>query len=610
MLRAWHRHWTRVIVAILGLTTPITIAHAVAMADAIADATRAYETIEPSRIRLGDSAVIRVTSWDGYLKSVPLPTVPGLTFEVLGRTQGLELVNGKSMPATYILIRVTPQFLGVFTIPGLTPKSRTLGLEVVSGNEPNPYAFHSQTQFPQPLPVTPATIPKGLQLQAGGAAFVQLILPKRAVYVGETVPVDIQVGIRPGIVTSLNGPPTLSSSDFTLNNLSKQPIRREQVFEGSPFLVLTWHSVLGAVKPGDFSLSVATPLSVRNARSTEDMAFAARLGWPFSQIIYNGMTPKDVTVPSPATELKVLPLPTQGQPKDFSGAVGDFQVSSEISPTSAAAGEPQTLRLHVTGVGNFDRVDSTMLDHLDHWKTYPAKSSFTPSDARGYRGEKVFEQPLIAARPGEQSIPELEFSYFNPTTQQYERARTQPIKVTIAASMADTTASGLALAGSLDGALTSQLAHGLRPDHPQPRDGAGELRPLYFQAPFLAIPTTLVLILAGSWLAVRPNPARANQKTAERVLAELDAAAQSGDSASFFAVARRTLLQTFAARWRMSPEQITGTELSARLGGAAPEIERLLALADEAKYSGYKAGAADFQRWRLLVDSQLKGGTE
>jgi hypothetical protein len=136
------------------------------------------------------------------------------------------------------------------------------------------------------------------------------------------------------------------------------------------------------------------------------------------------------------------------------------------------------------------------------------------------------------------------------------------------------------------------------------------LRPLYFQAPFLAVPTTLVLILAGSWLAVRPNPARANHKATERVLAELDAAAQSGDSTSFFAVARRTLLQTFATRWRLSPEQITGTELSARLGGAAPEIERLLALADEAKYSDYKAGAADFQRWRLLVDSQLKGGTE
>src|ERR1700680_4207180 len=162
-MRTWPKHWSKVIVAVLGLFAPI--APAGARADAIADTALAYETIEPSRIRLGDSALIRVTSLDGYLKSVPLPTVPGLTFQVLGRSQGLEFVNGKSIPSTYILIRVTPQFLGLFSIPGLTPKSPSLGLEVVSGDEPNPYALRSPNKFPAPLPVSPAPIPKGIQLK-------------------------------------------------------------------------------------------------------------------------------------------------------------------------------------------------------------------------------------------------------------------------------------------------------------------------------------------------------------------------------------------------------------------------------------------------------------
>jgi hypothetical protein len=607
-MRTWPKHWSKVVVAILGLLAPIAPAGAVAMADAIADTALAYETIEPSRIRLGDSAVIRVTSLDGYLKSVPLPIVPGLTFELLGRTQGLEFVNGKSLPATYIVIRVTPQFLGVFTIPGLTPKSRTLGLEVVTGNEPNPYAFHSQTQFPQPLPVKPAPIPKGVQLKAGGAAFVQLVIPTRAIYVGESVPVDIELGVRPGIVTSLNGAPTLSGGDFTLGNLSRHPERREKVIEGNPFEVMTWHSVLAAVKPGDFSLSVETPLSVKiSTRAEEDAAFASKLGWPFSQITYNGVAPKDITIASAAAELKVVPLPTEGQPKDFSGAVGDFQVSSDVAPARVAAGDPQTLRLHITGVGNFDRVDSTMFDHLDHWKTYPAKSAFTPSDAAGYKGEKVFEQPLIATLPGEQSIPGLEFSYFNPNTRRYERAHTEPIKVTVAASLADSSFSALAAAQGPNGAPASQSARGLRPDHPRPQSSVSELRPLFFQAPFLAVPTTLALILAGSWLAVRPHPARGTSKAAERALAQLDAAARSGDSSSFFEVARNLLVQTFATRWRMSPDQVTFAELKARLGTAGEDIERLFALADEAKYSDYAPGGTDFQRWLTLIRSQLTG---
>src|ERR1700685_3999685 len=82
----------------------------------------AYETIEPSRIALGESATLRVTSFS-RLKDVELPIIPGLVFENIGRSQGFDFVNGTAIPATFILIRVTPQFAGEFSIPGLTPGS-------------------------------------------------------------------------------------------------------------------------------------------------------------------------------------------------------------------------------------------------------------------------------------------------------------------------------------------------------------------------------------------------------------------------------------------------------------------------------------------------------
>ncbi len=582
------RHWVWIIVAVLALLDPAV--NVLAAADAAADTTLSYATIEPARIKLGNTAEIRVTTLYGRLKSVSLPTVPGLEFALTGRADGLEFIAGKSVPASFILIRVTPKFVGVFTIPALIPGAKTLGLEVVNGNEPNPYAFRNPG-VPQPKPVTPAPIPKGIVLEAGGAAFVQLLIPKHQVYVGESVPLDIELGIRPGIVTSLNGPPTLNSSDFTLNDLSKQPIRREQIIEGSTFEVLTWHTVLAAVKPGKFSLAVAAPLSVRDARSTEDSAIAARLGWPFSQIIYDKVAPKDVKVPSPASELEVLPLPA-GAPRHFSGAVGDFQVTSDISPAHAAVGEPQTLRLHVSGAGNFDRVDSTMLEHLDHWKTYPVKSAFTPRNAVGYSGEKLFEQPLIAELPGDQVIPALEFSYFNPNTHRYERGSTPPINVSIAASL---------VAGT-----RSMSTQGLRPDHPRPRTEVDELRPLYFQVKFLAVPIALALILVGGWFGVRRSDAVDGASGAvERALGRLDAAAQAGDSPMFCELARQALLQAFAARWRIAQERITGAELKARLGPTGEDIERLFALADEAKYSGYRLAASELQRWTALIRAQL-----
>ena len=598
--------WIKIIIASLCLLAP----YQYAMAQSLD--TLSFETIEPSRIKLGESATVRVTSF-GRLKDIALPTIPGLLFEAIGRSEGFDFVNGATLPATFILIRDTPQYAGVFSIPALTPTARSIGLEVVKGDEPNPYTWRSQqpAAAPAPAPAASASLPKGVQLQAGGAAFVHLAIPARTIYVGESVPVEIDVGLRPGIVTSVNGLPSLKGSDFTFNNLSKQPERREEAIEGSTFVVLTWHSALTAVKPGDFSLSAEMPLTVKmNTLSTADRAVASRLAWPLLQSMYSGIAPKDLTIGSSPSELKVVPLPTEGQPENFSGAVGDFQVSSDISPASVAVGEPLTLRLHISGAGNFDRVDATMFDHLDRWKTYPAKSAFTPSDAVGNEGEKVFEQPLIAAQSGEQSIPGLEFSYFNPNTRRYERAQSPPIKVTIAASLASDSLNALTGARKLKRAAATGTTQGLRPDHPPRQDSVSALRPLYFRLQFLALPTTLALILAGSWFAVRPNAARATSKAAERALAQLDAAARADDSSSFFEAARKTLLQTFAARWQMPADQITHAELKARLGTAAEDLEQLFALADEASYSDYQPGGTDFPRWLRLIRGQLAGERE
>jgi len=565
--------WSKLWVVCLALLAPVAHVRA-------ADLSLAYETIEPPSIRLGESAVIRITSMDGYLDNVPLPSVTGLKFEWIGRQQGFEFVSGKPIPSSYVLIKVTPEFTGVFTIPGLTPKSRTLGLEVVAAETSNPLAWRSYKSSappPPPPPKVTASLPKGAKLEAGGAAFVRLVIPTRDIYVGESVPVDIEVGLRPGIVTSLNGLPTLSGGDFTLNNLSRQPERRDEVYGDNQFLLMTWHSVLSAVKPGDFSLSVEVPMSVKiNTLSADDISIAARMGAPFLQGLYNAIKPKEMSVTSPTKDLKVLPLPSEGRPKDFSGAVGIFQVSSDIAPAHPAAGDPLTLRLHVNGTGNFDRVDSPMFSQLENWKTYPPKSAFKKSDAVGYKGEKVFEQPLITAQSGDQTIPGLGFSYFNPNTRRYERVETQPINVSIGATLANSSP------GSLDAAT---LRRGLRPDHTASSGSVSDLKPLYFQPTFLAVPATLVLILAGGWLVVRPSPAQVNAKANARALAQLQAAAQSGDSASFFELARQTLLRT---------------------GAAGADIERLSQLADEAKYSGNEPGTTDFPHWLALIRARLQ----
>ena len=198
---------------------------------------------------------------------------------------------------------------------------------------------------------------------------MRLRLPKRELYVGETVPVDIQVGMRAGLVASINGLPTINGDAFMLNKLSSQPEQAEESIDGQPYTVFTWHSTLAVVKPGEFSLTVETPLTVRMRTAARrrmpipngmfnDPMFDEAFNNSFFQDFFGGTTEKEIAVTSQPEALKVLPLPTEGRPAGFGGAVGEFEIASELSAAQSAAGDPLTLRLKVTGTGNFDRVNS------------------------------------------------------------------------------------------------------------------------------------------------------------------------------------------------------------------------------------------------------------
>lgn len=277
-------------------------------------------------------------------------------------------------------------------------------------------------------------------------------------------------------------------------------------------------------------------------------------------------------------------------------------------------GEPLTLRLTVTGSGNFDRVDSAMLDHVDHWKTYPPKSSYVPGDAEGRKGEKIFEQPLIASQAGEQSIPALTFSYFNPTARRYETARSSPLSAHISPPQADSTLTASQVSAGASAAPGTAYAAGLRPDHVVAGTSARSLVPLYLQPRFLAVPSLLALAFAGAWLGTgrrkdhavdMPLRRRRLSKAANRALAQVEAASRSGDAAQFFSCTRSALQQTLAARWRLEKDRVTSTEVNSRMGSEGRDILLLFALADEAKYSGHVLHTTDYDRWMRIVRREV-----
>jgi hypothetical protein len=584
-------------------------------ATAFADDPLVYATIQPAQILLGQSAQFTITNLGDGTNPITMPVVAGLRFEIIARTREVQIINGTTLPSTSVVMRVTPQIAGIFTIPAVTPKAQPLVLQVnaAASGTSIPHPAGGGAPLPPPI-LSGATIPKGVRLTEDGSAYIRLSIPKRDVYVGESVPVEMEVGMRSGFVSSLNGLPKLSDDNFALNNLSHQPERTEKLINGEPFVLLTWRSTLAVVKPGAFSLSADVPLTVKvRTRPKSDSSLDDRFGDPFWQNLFGATVPKDIKVTSPAQELTVRELPAQGRPADFHGAVGTFSVASDVSPTKAEVGDPLTLRMRVTGSGNFDRVDSSMLDRVDQWKTYPPKSSFNSSDPIGFSGMKTFEQPVIASKPGVQELPGLTFSYFDPNTRRYETARSAPLSVSILPSLAD---SRTAPAPSAASVPENKYAAGLRADHAQTAP-TPSLIPLYLQPKFLAVPSVVVLAFAAGWVAARRRrgtgarqsaSGRIASKAAKRVLVQMQSAARAGDAALFFDSARTALQTVLAARWQLAAEEITTAEVEERIG-AEDDIRRLFALADEAKYSGRKLNATDFARWLRIVRRQLLSET-
>ena len=570
---------------------------------ASADEPLVYATIQPAQINLGESAQFTITNLGDTTSQITLPVVSGLKFEVIAHTREIQIINGTTLPSSSIVMRVTPQIAGIFTIPGVTAKSQPTVLTVNAALSGTAIPRVGAPPPPPPPPIlSGGSIPKGVHLTDDGSAYVRLNVPKRELYVGESVPVEIEVGMRSGFVSSLNGLPKLTGDDFALNNLSRQPERSEKLINGEPFVLFTWRSVLAVIKPGTFAISAEAPLTVKiRTRPKRDTQLDDRFGDPFWQNLFGTTVPKDIDVVSPPQEVKVLELPAEGRPADFHGAIGTFSIASDILPNKADAGDPMTLRMRITGSGSFDRVDSSMLDHLDQWKTYPPKSSFNTSDPIGFSGMKTFEQPVIATKPGIQTLPGLSFSYFDPSARKYQTAHSAPLSVTIDPSQAESTLTASQVAARAGANGESKSAEGLRADHPEEPARVASLVPLYLQPKFLAVPSLLVLAFSAAWIMAKrrlradqglTSRARIPSKAAKRVLAQMEAAARGKNAALFFQLSRDALHQRYGAEIEV-------------LQSEDEELRELLEYADESKYSGDELKATHFAQWLAVVRDRL-----
>ena len=118
--------------------------------------------------------------------------------------------------------------------------------------------------------------------------------------------------------------------------------------------------------------------------------------------------------------LKVKPLPSNGKPSNFSGAVGEFQFTTKLDRDSIQTNESATLSMRVSGTGNLRMIDLPVFDIPNNLEAYDPKfSESIKLKEIGLTGFKRVEYLLIPRNRGTYKVNSGSFNYFNPKTKKY-----------------------------------------------------------------------------------------------------------------------------------------------------------------------------------------------
>jgi hypothetical protein len=145
-----------------------------------------------------------------------------------------------------------------------------------------------------------------------------------------------------------------------------------------------------------------------------------------------------------ALAVRVLPLPEEGRPLEFTGAVGRFQVLADARPRELALGEGLELALEIAGEGNLASLGPPRLDRLAGFHLRGAIDSKEP----GVRRVTYHLAPRSAAV---KEVPAIAFAFFDPEPPAgYRTVWTRPIPIEVRPPDAASPASSTQDSGSVE----------------------------------------------------------------------------------------------------------------------------------------------------------------
>ena len=122
----------------------------------------------------------------------------------------------------------------------------------------------------------------------------------------------------------------------------------------------------------------------------------------------------------------------KSRPIGFTGAVGDFKISTATDIDSINVNEAITFRVIVEGAGNMGLFTIPKMSFAEDIDQFPPKENFEKNVFRDeLSGKMIWEYILIPRVSGKLSIPPISFTFFNPKIEKWQKLSSKPTSVFI-----------------------------------------------------------------------------------------------------------------------------------------------------------------------------------
>jgi len=542
-------------------------------------------SLDRDTIALGESATLSLAFEDGSPRNVPMPpNVAGLQIAYVGPSSQFSFVNGETKSTVTYNFTLTPRQAGDFAIPSLAAdvggqrlSSQPLRLKVLPPNSPPPAAVNSGSEL----------------------AFMKLTLPEKEVYPGEVLPARLDIYLRDDVQNFGNfqftGTP---ANGFTVGKMVQGPKQRVQIgnriYTDIPLSLALTTVKTGPVSVGPFTASMVVVVPSSNPQRD---SFFGQFRDPFG--MFGGGEQKQASLATETLSVESLPLPAEGAPPNFNGAVGDYTMIVNAGPTNVAVGDPITVRVQISGHGALDALTLPDQPAWRDFKTYPPTSKVATSDQLGLQGTKTFEQIVTPQNTDVHELPAFSFSFFDPGAKTYRTLTQAPVQLTVHSG-------GTTPAPVIAATKTANSQAPLPPQDILPiKEQIGALtqvgppvltRPVFLTAQSLPV---LAWLAAFVWRkrtdSLANNPRLRRQRRVAQLVREglndLHRLAAENDSDEFFATLFRLLQEQLGERLDCPASSITEAVIDERLVLlGTPEttlagLRELFQLCNQARYA-------------------------